>query len=445
MVYERSRRLSNARLLALELLDRVDTDRSYLNLLLPKFQLRLPTQDRGFLQELTYGTIRWQRQYDLLIDDLVSGRVLEPSVRNVLRLGAHQLFRMRVGQHAAVNETVELAKRRQPKVAGLVNAVMRKLSSADLEVDVSRLTKNMAQLDRLSYQHSIPAWIIGQFAAALKVSLDSSELERELQAVNQTPTVSLSAAQSNTRENLLKLGANPGRHSPLAVSVTGELSKFLSEPRVRVQDEGSQLIAQLVGNLADDRDVVDLCAGPGGKAALVQDLLPNNQLLCIEPVEARAKLVEAAVGPESARVVIADGTTYEPKSAIGVVLVDAPCSGLGSLRRKPESRWLKSESEISQLRMLQLKLLANAAKMLGNGGFIVYSTCTPVLAETVSVIAEFMESHKNFALQDATTLLSQIAPTLDLPTDRKTVQLWTGEHGTDDMFMAVLKKSEVAD
>jgi 16S rRNA (cytosine967-C5)-methyltransferase len=173
--------------------------------------------------------------------------------------------------------------------------------------------------------------------------------------------------------------------------------------------------------------------------------LPTNTLICIEPVAARARLVEAAVDTKSASVVIADGTTYKPSEAIGVILVDAPCSGLGSLRRKPESRWLKAESEISPLRVLQLKLLANAAKMLGDGGFIVYSTCTPVLSETNSVVAEFLESHSNFELEDATGLLSQIAPSLDLPGGRRTIQLWTGQHGTDDMFMAVLrKKGEVA-
>lgn len=432
--------------MALELLNRVDSDRSYLNLLLPKMQQRLPEKDRGFLQELTYGAIRWRLQYDLLIDNLVSQRILEPQIRNVLRLGAHQVFRMRVEAHAAVNETVELAKRAQPKATGLVNAVMRKFLGLDLQAEVFRLTASMRPIDRLSFEHSVPAWIVNQFAATLKVGLQSDELKRELDSLNRTPTVSLSAASKETIAQLVKNGAQPGRHSPTAVTVSGELSMFLGIPGVRVQDEGSQLIAQLVVKLAEQGNsngsIVDLCAGPGGKAGLIADLLPKRDLICIEPIAARADLVKRSLGDRLAEVVVADGTQFQPEVPISIVLVDAPCSGLGSLRRKPESRWLKSETEIPQLHKLQMALLANAAEMLEVGGYLVYSTCSPVVNETTAVVAEFLEKHSNFELVDATKELREIAPSLNLPENRKTVQLWTGLHETDDMFMSIMRRHD---
>lgn len=438
--YGKRQELTNARELALELLNRVDSDGSYLNLLLPKFQDRVAPQDKGFLQELTYGAIRWRKQYDLLIDDLVSNRPLDRSLRNILRLGAHQVFRMRVGAHAAVNETVELAKHTNPKTTGITNAVMRKLTSLNLDESVARLSNDLSVLERLSYRHSVPEWIIGQFAASLKCDLASKELERELAALNSNPLVSLCVVDIATREKLLSDGAYPGMHSRIALTAKGELSDFLKEPGVRVQDEGSQLIAQLGASLADGGIILDLCAGPGGKAALMAELAPKSKLICVEPIPARATLVSKALSGKDVEVITADGRTLSIDEPARVVVVDAPCSGLGSLRRKPESRWLKKDSDIAGLRALQLELLRNAARNLASGGYLLYSTCTPVLAETNSVVAEFLETHSKFSLEDATAAIKSLAPTLDLPPSRKTVQLWTGRDGTDDMFIALMRK-----
>lgn len=431
---------TNPRDLALELLNRVDRNRSYLNLLLPKFQERLSPRDRGFLQELTYGAIRWRLQYDLLIDSYVNHRDLEVEVRNILRLGAHQIFRMRVGSHAAANESVELAKTVQPKTTGLVNAVMRKFATANLEQLVDSLTSSMTEIERLAYKYSVPGWIIGQFASALKVPLSHERLLRELESLNETPRVNLSVVDPTIRERLTSLGATPGLVSPLALEVSGDLSPFLTTTGARVQDEGSQLIAQLVATKSGDGAILDLCAGPGGKAALIADLRPANPLICVEPVPARAELVRRALGKNRADIEVADGTTFDPGQRVTAVLVDAPCSGLGSLRRKPESRWLKSETDIPGLRILQVSLLENAARILTPGGHLVYSTCSPVLAETTSVIAEFLENNQDFKLCDAGAELQRISPGLNLPTGRKTVQLWTGVHGTDDMFIALMRK-----
>lgn len=432
--------MSNPRLFALELLNRIDADRSYVNLLLPKYQAKLATKDRGFLQELTYGAIRWRLQYDLLIDDFVSGRKLEPPVRNILRLGLHQLQRMRVDTHAAVNETVELAKQTNPRVTGLVNAVMRKAANLDYESTLASLLNGRPILTQLAYQHSVPEWIISQFAASLKVSLDDPRLQHELTALNVPPIVSLSCVDDEVRQQLLELGALPGKYSKVALAVTGELGKFLYHPAVRVQDEGSQLIALLAAGATTTGTIVDLCAGPGGKASLISDLRPENELICVEPVPSRADLVRKSLGQRKADVLVTDGTTYDPGKPVETVVVDAPCSGLGSLRRKPESRWLKSESDISDLRKLQMGLLKNAAKILAPGGNIIYSTCSPVLSETQSIVAEFLEENRDFELQDASSFLKEIAPNLEIPSNRKTVQLWTAANGTDDMFMAWMKR-----
>ena len=432
--------MNNPRVFALELLNRIDRDRSYVNLLLPKYQAKLAAKDRGFLQELTYGAIRWRLQYDLLIDHLVSSRTLEPTVRNILRLGLHQLQRMRVDTHAAVNETVELAKKSNPRATGLVNAVMRKAASWDFDESLAKLLRGQPLLTQLSFQHSVPEWIISQFAASLRVGLDDNRLHEELAALNIPPVVTLSCASDQVREELHELGAKPGRYSKVALTATGELSKFLNHPAVRVQDEGSQLIALLAAGATQSGTIVDLCAGPGGKASLISDLLPENELICVEPVPSRAELVRKSLGKRNADIQVADGTTYKPAKPVETVIVDAPCSGLGSLRRKPESRWLKSESDISELRTLQMSLLKNAATMIAPGGNIIYSTCSPVLSETQSVVAEFLEKNRDFELQDATSFLGKIAPNLEIPSNRKTVQLWTAANGTDDMFMAWMKR-----
>ncbi len=437
--------MSNARDFALEMLDRVDKDRTYLNLVLPKYQVRVDQKDRGFLQELTYGTIRWRLQYDQIIDRNLTHGLLSVTTRNALRLGLHQLFRMRVGQHAAVNETVELIKRHEPRASGLVNALLRKAGKSSLEAELEALTEGLSKIASLELKHSVPAWIINQFAVSLKVDLDSERLDDELAALNVPATVSLSVASEETRSKLLEKGARPGQRSTVALEVSGDITDFLV-PGVRVQDQGSQLIAQLVAQLANSQPtqsaIVDLCAGPGGKAALIADLAPGHQIICVEPVPARAELVRKAVTSNRAEIVVADGTNFRPSSevAVCVVIVDAPCSGLGSLRRKPESRWLKSEGDIPKLATLQRALLENASRMISVGGFVVYSTCTPVLVETNAVIAEFLERNPEFELESASTILLGLSPDLQIDPNRKTVQLWTSRDGTDDMFIAAIRR-----
>lgn len=427
------------------MLNRVDDERTYLNLVLPRYQQRVDPKDKGFLQELTYGTIRWRLQYDRVIDRNLTHGTLSVTTRNALRLGLHQLFRMRVGQHAAVNETVELTKRHDPRASGLVNAVLRKLGRSNLEAELEVLSEGLSALQSLELRHSVPGWIINQFAIALKVPLDSDRLDAELAALNVPATVSLSVVSEHTRRQLMEKGAHPGQRSSVALEISGDVTEYIL-PGVRVQDQGSQLIAQLVAQLAETQSpgstIVDLCAGPGGKAALISDLSPDHPMLCIEPIPARAELVRKAVRADSATVVVADGTAYRPASdvSVGVVIVDAPCSGLGSLRRKPESRWLKSEGEIPKLAGLQRALLQNASEMVVVGGFVVYSTCTPVLAETNAVVAEFLEGNPDFQLESASHKLLGLSPDLQIDTAKKTVQLWTSRDGTDNMFMAVLRR-----
>ena len=455
---ERARTTATPRHVAFDVLRAITDDDAYANLLLPARlrRARLSGAEAAFATELTYGTLRRRGHYDLVIAR-AAGRSIEaidPVALDVLRLGAHQLLGMSTPPHAAVGETVELTRRvRAARTTGFVNAVLRTISRDDDATWTARLLEGVTDADeRLAIEHAHPDWVVRALRASLDREGRGDELEAMLIADNVPPRVTLVALPGLADPSAL--GA-PARFAPTAVpSAAGDpgARSLVASGRARVQDEGSQLAALALSRYRDvipNERWLDLCAGPGGKAALLaaEARLAGARLVANELVPARARLVRAAlqaVDPE-VEVRTGDGRTVGA-SEPGVydrVLLDAPCTGLGALRRRPEARWRKTEHDVPQLALLQAELLSSALTALKPGGVLAYVTCSPHLAETTAVVdALLTERPDEVAPLDARAVLARVSRTpLDLgELDHGAAQLWPHRHGTDAMFIQLLTR-----
>lgn len=438
--------MPNPRMVAINLLARVADSDSYINLLLPSFltKAQVPDSDRGLIQELSYGTLRWQLQYDTFIDHFTAGKVLSPKLRIAIRLGMHQLFRMRVPAHAAIHETVELVKIFERSAAGMANAVLRNADRAGFENLLAECIAGKRLEESLAIRYSHPTWVVSALRSALELDGKQDQLEQLLEANNETPTVNLAALPyTEAAEFLAAEGLEPGGAAPTAFLAQGNPEAYLATPGVRVQDQGSQLVALALLDVADKSGRwLDMCAGPGGKAAMLQAGISQagGILDCLEPIPNRADLVRGALNPNlQANVKVGFGQDAKA-NFYDAVLLDAPCSGLGSVRRKPESRWRKTTDQLSGLTKTQAELLGAATNSLKSGGFLLYSTCSPLVIETNTQIKQLLDTHPELELVNANEVLNKISPALQMSTNRKTAQLWTHLHATDAMFIAILRK-----
>jgi 16S rRNA (cytosine967-C5)-methyltransferase len=384
---------------------------------------------------------------------------LDPPLLDVLRLGAHQLLDMRVPSHAAVSETVGLARSVVGAGAGgLTNAVLRRVDALDRDAWVQQVAPDAATdpVGHLAVAHSHPAWVVRALKEALVAAgRDAAELPDLLDADNARPAVTLAALPGLAEvDELVAAGARPGRWSPLAATLPagdpGALAA-VREGRARVQDEGSQLAAlALLAAPVEGRDErwADLCAGPGGKAALLaaEGARRGASLLAVEAAPHRARLVQQALSavPGEHEVRTGDGRdvgTDEP-GAFDRVLVDVPCTGLGALRRRPEARWRRQPADLAALAPLQRALLASALDAVRPGGVVAYVTCTPHPAETLAVVDDVLRRRQDVAADDAPALVAAAAGS-DVPElgAGPSAQLWPHLHGTDAMFVAVLRRS----
>lgn len=437
--------MDSARRIALDLLLRVEQSDSYINLLLPKVlkDKGLSDADRGLIQELSYGSLRWRAQYDAFIDQFASDKVLSTPLRFSIQLGMHQLFRMRVPTHAAIHETVEIVKAIEPRAAGLANAVLRNADRKGFESLMRGALSGKSEIDALAIEFSHPVWVVQALKQALDLDNRGADLRILLEANNDTPVVNLAALSQEAAEYLTKVGLEPGEASPIGFLLNGNPEPLLKTPGVRVQDQGSQLVALTLLNVADKSGRwLDMCAGPGGKSAVLQAGLKatGGVLDCMEPIPQRAELVRQALNEDSEVNVIVDYGQNATKSFYDAVLLDAPCSGLGSVRRKPESRWRKQPSQLPELTNLQGELLQAGIDALKPGGYLLYSTCSPLVPETNTQIRTLLENNPGLELIDAKKPISELSPDLTLNSSRKTVQLWTHLHSTDAMFIALLRK-----
>lgn len=447
-----------ARQAAFDALLSVEVDDAYLNLTLPGMlaERGVAGRDAAFTTELAHGSARLQGLYDAILDSTLPGGVpaLQPEVRTALRLGAHQLLSMRVPAHAAVATSVELTRAAAgERPVRLVNAVLRKVaatSRADWGAAVAP-ARDADLIGHLSVVHSHPRWIVEAFLDAL--GGDAGQTEALLVADNLPPLVTLVTRPGlSTVADLLAVGASPGRWSPHAaiMAAGGEPGGLpaVRSGRVGVQDEGSQLAALLLARAeptgaARDRGErwLDMCAGPGGKAALLTGLAlqQNATLIASDRLPHRAALVRSGLRcyPSLPSVLVADGTAAPwRQQAFDRVLVDAPCSGLGALRRRPESRWRRSAGDLDALVTLQVALVLSAVDSLAPGGVVAYVTCTPHRSETRDVVDAVLRVRDDIVQEDVRALLPELTDVGPGPH----VQLWPHVHGTDAMFMAVLRR-----
>ena len=348
------------RLLVYDIFREVNRSDGYSNLLLPQAlsDSKFEQRDKGFATELLYGSLRMQGRHDYIAEQISDRKwsEVDTGIVDVVRLGAHQLFEMRVPNHAAVSATVELAR----KVVGeskasFVNAMLRKMSAKPLDEWLQPLDLVIDPISRLSLKYSHPEWIVSAYFDLLR---DLEQVESLLSVNNQpaAPTIVWWPGKSSQQE-FLDLGASSTRYSPFGIKFDG-LPNSLEAVRHRragVQDEGSQLVAAIFSKVVADReDWLDLCAGPGGKAALLAAISKESgkRFTANELSPTRANLVKQVIG--NARLWVGDGRNLsERHEKFGAILADVPCTGLGALRRRPEVRWRRNLGDLRSLTQLQ--------------------------------------------------------------------------------------------
>lgn len=468
----------------------MNRDDAYANLLLPNRtkDAHLSNDDARLASELVGGTLRGLGTYDAIISLAARRSIsdIDGTVLDALRLGAHQLLSMRVKSHAAVYETVELVRAHASQGAvGFANGVLREIERSTADEWRVRLEGELEGDARVEALTNHPAWVV----RALRTALESEGREGELDALLTTNTAApgvhlVALPHAIHRDEVVARHDDllrPGRAAITAIELDGGDPAQLPEVRqgeVRVQDEGSQLVAlalahaqlsaavnpNLHSHIEDSPGAapherwLDLCAGPGGKAALLASLAATRgaAFSANEVAPHRAELVRQALAPIAEAtgfpltVSTGDGRDISPWSAEDPasgwhrILVDAPCTGLGALRRRPEARWRKRPSDVAELAALQRDLLAAASRALVPGGVVAYVTCSPHLAETTAVVQRVCREEQLVVLDAAATIEAVSESTLDLSPKSlgggTTVQLWPHRHGTDAMFLALLQR-----
>ena len=435
---------------------------AYANLLLPRLlaDRSLTGRDAALATELAYGTLRGLGTYDAVLAACSDRPLnkLDPPVLQVLRLGAHQLLATRVGAHAAVATSVDLVKAVSgPRASGYVNAVLRRVATRDLDQWLAIVAPDQESDPDgyLSVRYSYPRWIIRAYRDALGEAA-ASELAAALAAGDERPRVTMAVYPGGPApDEVMPEGAEPTRWSPYGfILAGGDPSALIAAGQAAAQDEGSQLAAIALAKAPtaaarDDDDGerwLDMCAGPGGKARLLHGLasIAGARLVASDVRPHRAELIRGAfaghgtAGTAASAVLAADGRCPAwPDGEFDRVLVDVPCSGLGALRRRPEARWRKSESDLPALAGLQRELLRSALAACRPGGVVAYVTCSPVPAETRDVVNTVLSDTPGVEVLDAPAILSNV-PDLRSP-DPRFAQLWPHRHGTDAIFIALLR------
>jgi 16S rRNA (cytosine967-C5)-methyltransferase len=450
MSSRKRRPLDPARAAAFEVLRAVSERDAYANLALPAL-LRargITGRDAAFATELTYGTCRARGLLDAVIAAAAgrSPEFINPVLLDLLRLGTYQLLRTRVDTYAAVSTTVEQAGIEFDSArAGFVNGVLRTISGRDEKSGFDELAPDPARdpIGHSAFVHAHPRWIAQAFADALGAA--ATELDAVLASDDERPQVHLAARPGvlTAAELAEAAGGTVGRYSPYAVYLPGGDPGRLTPVRdgaALVQDEGSQLVARALTLAPVDGDTgrwLDLCAGPGGKTALLAALGAQSgaRVTAVEPLPRRADLVAENTRGLPVEVLRVDGRETGLEPGFDRVLIDAPCTGLGALRRRPEARWRRQPSDVPGLAKLQRELLAAAIALTRPGGVVLYATCSPHLTETVGVVGDALRRHPVSAL-DARPLLEPVTQGLG---EGPYAQLWPHRHGTDAMFVAALR------
>lgn len=413
--------------------------------------------DRGLAFELVHGVVRNRAWLDAAIGQKARRDVqsLTPVVRDILGMALYQVeFLDRVPDHAAVFEAVDLAKKRAPRGSDrLVNAVLRAFLR-DRTVRLPDMERD--PVGRLAVLYSHPTWMVRRWVERL----GQEETERLLKANNERPPLVLRANRlRGTREDLLKLLAEsgipsrPGAYSPDAVilekgGVRPDNLPGWAEGLFTVQDEGAQMISLLVDPRPGER-VLDACAAPGGKSFHLAALMGNKgEIVAADPSAERLELLRRAaerLGASSVRPVASEAAALAERlggAPFDRILVDAPCSGTGVLRRHPEGKWRKEEAMIGEFSALQRKILSAVAPLLKTGGRLVFATCSLEPEEGEKAARWVGGNLRGLVLVNVSSILPAGARALTTP--EGFLRTWPHRHGTDGFFAAVWEKREVS-
>ena len=454
MIASNEKRRKGVRQLASEILFKVDSRKAYADVLLDHSlkDAALSDRDRALLTELAYGTLRWRGKIDahlnLYLRDPLEDS--DPFIRNLLRVSFYQLiFLDKIPDYAAVNEAVRLAKAHGgDKVAGFVNAVLRSfLREKDRAAEPQRSNNWQASL---AIEHSHPQWLVEKWLDYF----GCDETVALIKANNEiAPLVLRVNSCRSSRKALLALLSKSGvsavatRWSPVGISVkssspVNQLPGF-QEGLFQVQGEASQLVSYLLSPEKGER-VLDACAAPGGKTTHIAELMADTgELIALDKSEKGIEKIRenvARLGLASvcaAKTDVSLGLPVEYRSPYDRILVDAPCSGLGTLRSHPEIKWHRNETDIKRLSHLQENIVDRVVHYLKPGGVLVYSTCTLNKDENENIVEDFLEHHKEFVLDDAAGYLPGDASSLVRGSYYMTLP---HRHNTDGFFAARMRK-----
>ena len=432
------------RLLVFDILSEVNRRDGYSNLLLPKAleNSKFDARDRAFATELLYGTLRMQGRHDYVLSQ-VSDRPwseVDSGIVDVTRMGLQQIFEMRVPMHAAVSESVELARQvLGESKASFVNALLRKVSARTLDEWLAPAREIKDDVSRLAIIYSHPEWIVSAYFDLLR---DFAEVE-DLLSANNTPARPTFVAWPgrSSREEFEDFGMSPTPYSSYGFTADATPSSLeaIRHRRAGVQDEGSQLVAEIFAKASEHSNSwLDLCAGPGGKAALLASIAAESgrEFTANEVSQVRADLVQKVIGRYP--VWVGDARLIESRGQIfDAILADVPCTGIGALRRRPEVRWRRSIADMRALIQLQREIADAALSSLSRGGIFGYATCSPHLAETSILVSDILKRHSELEQIDVTNYLPA---NLNGAIRDGSLSLWTHRHNTDAMFLALFRK-----
>jgi 16S rRNA (cytosine967-C5)-methyltransferase len=441
----------NPRALAVQILNRIDDEQAYAEPLLDSVLSsgRPPGEtDRRLLTFLVYGTLRMRGLLDFLIDRFYTGKpgTMDPGVRNILRVALYQVrFAEKIPAYAAVDEAVNTTKRLAPGRDKLVNAILRNALRGLPGVVLPDPACDPA--GHLAVVHSHPRWLVDRWIGCF--GLD--ETRALCRADNEIPSLTLRvntlrASRDEMMARLAQAGlevraatwAPEGVHLAKPPSSLRELPE-IAEGLLFVQDEASQLVSRLLEPKRGER-VLDLCAGTGGKTTHLAALMDNGgEIVAADNQQAKLAALESTArrwGITTVRAAVVDASDPAGTARLGRfdrVLVDAPCSGLGTLRRNPEIRWHLTEQKLAGMPLLQGRILGNAAACVKPGGVLLYSTCSVMPEENDGVVAAFLEKHPDFFPARAATHFPR-----GVMDDRGFFRTFPHRHGTDGFFGALL-------
>lgn len=440
-----------ARIVAVKTLYDIDEKKAYSNIKLNEYfkKYDLSSIDRAFASEIVYGTIRWRMKIDYLIKKFSKPKLRDINkwTLNCIRAAVYQIYFMdRVPEFAAVNQAVEISKIKDKRSSAFVNGVLRNILR---NKDEFNNIKEKDVTKRLSIEYSHPEWMVKKFIKSY-----GEKFSRELMdANNKSPELSVRVNTLKTnRERIIELLSRKdvevkGRPIEEGLILRGfsslEKSEEMSTGLITIQDESSMLVAKILEPMPGER-IMDLCSAPGGKTTHIAQLMKNKgEIIAFDIHEHKLELVKSnakRLGIDIIRTHLNDASVYQEKfnEYADRVLIDAPCSGIGLLRKKPEIRWNLSEEDIYKLEKIQYDIIKNGAKYVKKGGILVYSTCTITEEEDENILNRFLNEHNNFEIVDICSLLPK---EITSSTCRNGyIKLFPNTHSTDGFFIAKLKR-----